>query len=215
MEPASNIGGDLFDAFFVRSHQLFFCIGDVSGHGIASALFMARTIGLLRILAMSTVQPDELLTKLNDRLCIGNETNIFVTLFCGFLDVPTGALVYSNGGHCAPILRSDGYSDYVPIPKGPLIGAFEDMRFGAMHLTLNPGDTLFCYTDGVTEAQTAAGEEFSEERCLSILDRVGHIQLPEVLDTFRGEVSLFTQSEVLADDCTMLALRRPTTIVST
>lgn len=212
MEPASSVGGDLFDAFFVNERRLFFCIGDVSGHGVASALFMARTIGLIRILAMSTVQPDRLLKQLNDRLCIGNDTNIFVTMFCGFLEVETGKMVYSNGGHCAPILRTAAGSRLMPIPKGPLIGAFAGMDFGAMRLSLNPGDMLFCYTDGVTEAQTTAGEEFSEERCLPILDQVGHISLAEVLDTFRREVAGFTGSGVLEDDCTMLALRRPAKI---
>ncbi|TRZ90847.1 MAG: hypothetical protein D4R84_15535 [Rhodocyclaceae bacterium] len=83
------------------------------------------------------------------------------------------------------------------------------MNFGVMRLSLNPGDVLFCYTDGVTEAQTTQGEEFSEERCLPILDGVSRIPLAEVLDTFRGEVARFTRSKVLEDDCTMLALRRP------
>jgi sigma-B regulation protein RsbU (phosphoserine phosphatase) len=209
MEPASSVGGDLFDAFFVSDRHLFFCIGDVSGHGIASALFMARTIGLLRILAMSTVQPDKLLKQLNDRLCVGNDTNLFVTLFCGFLEVETGKLTYSNGGHCAPVLRTATGTRPLPIPRGPLIGAFVGMDFKTMRLAMNPGDTLFCYTDGVTEAQSAAGEEFSEERCLPVLDAAGQIPLPDLLDSVRLEVARFSGSEILEDDCTMLALRRP------
>jgi sigma-B regulation protein RsbU (phosphoserine phosphatase) len=209
MEPASNVGGDLFDAFFVRDHQLFICIGDVSGHGIASALFMARTIGLLRMLAMNTVQPDELLRQLNGRLCIGNDTNIFITLFCGFYDIRSGTLLYSNGGHCAPILRSADGSRHIAIPKGPLLGAFEGIKFGAAEISLKPGDTLFCYTDGVTEAQTATGKEFTEERCLTMLDEAGSLPLSELLDPFRKEVARFTDSDLLEDDCTMLAMRRP------
>ncbi len=86
MEPASKVGGDLFDAFFVDNRTLFVCVGDVSGHGIAAALFMVRVIGLLRILAMESTQPEKILETLNDRLCIGNDTNLFVTLFCGFLN---------------------------------------------------------------------------------------------------------------------------------
>lgn len=209
MEPASSVGGDLFDAFFISPRRLFFCIGDVSGHGVAAALFMARTIGLIRILAMGIDEPDRLLTELNDRLCIGNDTNIFVTLFCGMLDVDTGQLVYSNGGHCPPLLRKAGVSDSLPLPRGPLIGAFEDMNFLTLGTTLAPGDTLFCYTDGVTEAQTPAGEEFSEERCLTLLDALGDLPLPDLLDTLRREVGRFTGTAVLDDDCTMIALRRP------
>jgi sigma-B regulation protein RsbU (phosphoserine phosphatase) len=211
MEAASVIGGDLFDAFFVDEHQLFFCIGDVSGHGIPAALFMARTIGLLRILAMATLQPDELLETLNERLCIGNETNIYVTLFCGFLDLESGKLRYSNGGHCAPILSLHGQSRQLPLPKGALIGAFPNLKFASIDYALNPGEMLFCYTDGVTEAQNPLGEEFSEDRCLKIIDQTGLQSLPALLDAVRREVVGFTGSELFDDDCTMLAILRPLT----
>ena len=214
MEPASSVGGDLFDAFFITPRRLFFCIGDVAGHGVASALFMARTIGLLRVLAMSTGEPDRLLAELNDRLCIGNDTNIFVTLFCGMLDTDTGELIYSNGGHCPPVLRKGGVSAPLPLPRGPLIGAFEGMNFLTLGVTLEPGDTLFCYTDGVTEAQTPAGEEFTDERCLPLLATLGNMPLPEMLDALRREVGAFTGTAMLDDDCTMLALRRPVLQVS-
>lgn len=209
MEPASKVGGDLFDAFFVREHLLFFCIGDVSGHGIASALFMARTIGLLRILAMTTLQPDRLLQKLNARLCENNETHLFVTLFCGFLEVDTGRLVYANGGHCAPLLREGDSVRELPIPRGPLVGAFEGARFLSMTHRLGLRDTLCCYTDGVTEAQDASGAEFTEQRCLAVLaelDADAPLQL--TLDTVRQRVASFTGASVLDDDFTMLAIRR-------
>ncbi len=209
MEPASDIGGDFFDGFFVDDHLLFLCIGDVSGHGVAAALFMARTIGLLRVLAMNTLQPDKLLETLNDRLCIGNDANIFVTLFCGFLDVGSGSLLYSNGGHCAPLLSAAGRTAPLAIPKGALIGAYPGLRYSALEHALLPGDVLFCYTDGVTEAQNSAGDEFSEDRCLAILNRAGSSPLPELLDGVRREVASFTASELLNDDCTMLAVRRP------
>jgi sigma-B regulation protein RsbU (phosphoserine phosphatase) len=214
MEPASSVGGDLFDAFFISPRRLFFCIGDVAGHGVASALFMACIIGLMRVLAMSTGEPDRLLAELNDRLCIGNDTSIFVTLFCGMLDTDTGELIYSNGGHCPPLLRKGGASAPLPLPRGPLIGAFEGMNFLNLSLTLEPGDTLFCYTDGVTEARTPAGEEFSDERCLPLFDTLGNLPLPEMLDALRREIGRFTGTAMLDDDCTMLALRRPARQVS-
>jgi sigma-B regulation protein RsbU (phosphoserine phosphatase) len=209
MEPASHVGGDLFDAFFIDERTLFICIGDVSGHGIAAALFMARAIGLLRVLAMSITAPEQLLGTLNDRLCEGNDTNLFVTLFCGFLDLDTGLLRYSNGGHCPPIVFSGGQASMLAIPKGVLVGAFPGLKFGVMETTLERGDTLFCYTDGVTEAANAAGEEFSEERCLDLLSRWDQPPLPESLDALRHAVSAFTGQPVLDDDCTMLAIRRP------
>lgn len=208
MEPASTVGGDLFDAFFVRNHHLFFCIGDVSGHGIASALFMARAIGLLRSMAMTTFQPDKLLKKLNDRLCVNNDTNLFVTMFCGFLDVDTGKLVYSNGGHCAPILFAEGQARELAIPKGPLIGALPGASYASMEQTLHPEDILYCYTDGVTEAQNTSGEEFSEDRCKRLIGQAGSQPLQAVLDDVRRRVADFTGTEVLDDDFTMLALKR-------
>lgn len=208
MEPASNVGGDLFDAFFVDDDILFFCIGDVSGHGVASALFMARAIGLLRLLAIKFNEPDALLKALNDRLCVANETNIFVTLFCGFYDVRTGEVTYSNGGHCAPLLLSAAGASFIPVPKGPLIGAFEGVKYGVARLVLQPDEVLFCYTDGVTEAQTPDGEEYSDERCARLLETNRKLPLSEMLDAFRADVDRFTGKPVLDDDCTMLAIRR-------
>lgn len=208
MEPASSVGGDLFDAFFVDDDTLFFCIGDVSGHGVASALFMARAIGLLRLLAIKSSDPHTLLQELNERLCVGNETHIFITIFCGFYDVRDGSLRYSNGGHCAPLLLTAQAVRFLPVPKGPLIGAFEGIVFGQAKVILAPGDLLYCYTDGVTEAQTPQGEEYSEERCANHLQGHGHLPLAELLDSFRADVNRFTAKRVLDDDCTMLALRR-------
>ena len=207
MEPASAVGGDFFDAFFVREDQLFFCIADVSGHGIASALFMARTIGLIRVLAIGITEPHTLLSELNTRLCEGNEANIFVTVFCGILDIPKRKMVYSNGGHCAPMLLQPGHSRMLPIPKGPLIGAFAGCTYRSMEIQLGHQETLFCYTDGVTEAHNAKEEAFTEERCLQLLDAMEPQASGDLLDHVRAQVSDFTGTDVLEDDCTMLALR--------
>jgi sigma-B regulation protein RsbU (phosphoserine phosphatase) len=208
MEPASNVGGDLFDAFFTRENELFFCIGDVSGHGIASALFMARTVGLVRTLALGTPQPHILLGLLNDSLCQANDTNIFVTMFCGLLQVDTGVLTYSNGGHCPPMVVSKGIPHMLPLPKGPLIGAIPGARFLTLEANLEIGDTLFCYTDGVTEAENPQGQEFSEEKCQSIVAEQPLLPIDALLGRVRSSVATFTETSVLEDDCTMLALRR-------
>lgn len=209
MEPASVVGGDFFDAFFVREHQLFFCIADVSGHGIASALFMARAMGLIRVLAMANPQPHALLGELNARLGEGNEANLFVTMFCGMLDVPSRRLRYSNGGHCAPMIVSQGRSRMLPIPKGALVGAFAGCQYRSMDIALAPDETLFCYTDGVTEAHDPQGAQFSEQRCLQFLDRLPQQPAGDVLDQVRQAVAQFTGTKVLEDDCTMLAIRLP------
>jgi phosphoserine phosphatase RsbU/P len=209
MEPASAVGGDFFDAFFVRENQLFFCIADVSGHGIASALFMARAMGLIRALATGIMEPHKLLSELNARLCHGNDANIFVTIFCGTLDISKRRLVYSNGGHCAPMLLHPGSSRMLPIPPGPLVGAFPGCKYSSMEIQLGHEETLFCYTDGVTEAHNPHDEEFTEERCLQILDALRPQATGDLLDHVRALVSDFTGTDVLEDDCTMLAIRLP------
>jgi phosphoserine phosphatase RsbU/P len=208
MEPASKVGGDLFDAFFVDNRTLFVCIGDVSGHGIAAALFMVRVIGLLRILAMDTMQPEKILEALNDRLCIGNDANLFVTLFCGFLDVQSGNFIYSNGGHCAPMVCAGRDAALLPLPQGTLVGAMSGRHYGSLRRNLAAGETLLCYTDGVTEAENQAGVPFSEEGCLEFLRRGAESALPVLLDSLHEKVVSHTGSKMLADDCTMLALRR-------
>jgi sigma-B regulation protein RsbU (phosphoserine phosphatase) len=208
MEPASRVGGDLFDAFFVDNRTLFVCIGDVSGHGIAAALFMVRVIGLLRALAMDTMQPEKILETLNDRLCIGNDTNLFVTLFCGFLDVQHGRFVYANGGHCVPMVCSARGARRLPLPKGMLVGAASGRRYSSLECALAIGETLFCYSDGVTEAQDLAGTQLSEERCLEWLHCDATKELPALLDSLFERVVGHTGSKLLADDCTMLAVRR-------
>lgn len=208
MEPASRVGGDLFDAFFVDSRTLFVCIGDVSGHGIAAALFMVKVIGLLRVLAMDTTQPGRVLEALNDRLCPGNDTNLFVTLFCGFLDVGDGRFVYANGGHCVPMVCSQQGARRLPLPKGMLVGAVGGLRYASLACQLAVGETLFCYSDGVTEAEDSSGTQLSEEGCLGALRRGAARDVPALLDSVYEAVVQHTGSKVLADDCTMLAVRR-------
>jgi sigma-B regulation protein RsbU (phosphoserine phosphatase) len=209
MEPASSVGGDLFDAFFVDEGRLFLCVGDVSGHGVPAALFMARAIGLMRIAAMGTSQPDRLLERINDELCAGNDTSMFMTVFCGFFEIATGRLTYSNGGHCAPVvMRRDG-ATHLPLPKGTMAGAMPGLRYAAQEVVLERGETLVCFTDGATEAQNALGEEFSEGRLLSVVARHAEGSLETLLDTVRREVTRFAGREALEDDCTLLAVRRP------
>jgi sigma-B regulation protein RsbU (phosphoserine phosphatase) len=209
MEPASGVGGDLFDVFFVDEATLFLCIGDVSGHGVPAALFMARAIGLMRIVAMGTTRPDRLLERINEELCVGNEANMFMTIFCGFYDVASGRLAYSNAGHCAPVLMRSGGVQRVPLPKGTAAGAAPGLRYEARELDLARGEVLLCFTDGATEAQNAASEEYSEARLLAVVARYAHAPVETLLDAIRGEVREFTGRDALEDDCTLLALRRP------
>lgn len=207
IEPAATVGGDFFDAFFVSEKRLFLCIGDVSGHGIGAALLMARTIGLLRVLAMAETSPHEVLSRLNERLSEGNSTSVFVTLFCGFLDLGSGEFVYANGGHCPPLLITHAGARPIPVPTGVLVGAFPAMHYRSMALVLQPGDLLFLYTDGITEAENGGGAAFGVAGCTRILSPQRQTPLPALLEGLRREVERFRGRDALEDDGTMLALR--------
>lgn len=209
MEAASSIGGDLFDAFFVGERRLFFCVGDVSGHGIPAAMFMARAVSLMRVTAFGIDCPGSLMERINEQLCAGNSANMFLTLFCGFLDVDSGRIVYANGGHLAPIVSHNGAISKLPIPKGTILGVIPGIAYTPIEVILNQGDFILCYTDGVTEAQTVVGEEFSESRLMNFVAKMADHPLDAILDGVRQEVTVFSGDARLFDDCTMLAIRRP------
>lgn len=209
MEPATTVAGDFFDAFFVDSNRLFLCIGDVSGHGLGAALFMARTVGLLRVLANTESSPDAVLQRLNDTLSEGNEASLFVTMFCGFLDLTSGQFSYSNGGHCPPLLLHAGESHPIPLPRGALLGVFPGRTYRSEALQLEQGDLLMIYTDGVTEAENIAGEPFGVQGCQRLLAETGQAPLDALIDSLRQSLRGFTSSNHLEDDATLLLLRRP------
>ncbi len=209
MNPASEVGGDFFDAFFVDERHLFFCVGDVSGHGIPAALFMARTLGLIRIAAMGTRNPDRLLEHINERLCAGNDANMFVTMFCAFLDVASGRLVYANAGHCAPFVAHAGRASLLRIPKGALVGVFPALSYTAMEVHLQEGAALVCYTDGVLEAESPVGHEFSQGRLLCASAANSGQSVEDLLQCVQRELASFLDDRAPADDCTVLAVRRP------
>lgn len=208
MEAASMVGGDLFDAFFVDDDRLFFGVGDVSGHGIPAALFMARTVSLLRVAAFHHSSPALLLERLNEQLCAGNDANLFVTLFCGFLDVKRGHLLYSNAGHLAPALSRGGRVSPLAMPRGSILGVLQGIAYAQREALLDFDETLLCFTDGVTEAQDPQGQEYSDARLHQVFGRIAHLPLNSVLQQIRADMTDFSQDARLADDCTMLALRR-------
>ena len=210
MEAASMVGGDLFDAFFITPQRLFFCVGDVSGHGIPAAMFMARAVSLMRLAAFSYPQPAELVERVNDQLCVGNDANMFVTLFCAVLEIETGRLTYSNAGHLPPLVVRAGRCEPLPLPKGTAIGVLAGIPYRSMETVLLPDDLLLCFTDGVTEAQTPAGEELTEPALARLIETQAALPLENLLARVRAEVGRFTQSTELADDCTLLAVRRRT-----
>lgn len=208
LEPAREIGGDLYDFFFLDRDHLFFVVGDVSGKGIPAALFMAVSKTLLKGVTELGMEPSEVLERVNAELCIDNESMMFVTVFCAVLDLRTGELRYSNGGHVPPVLlREGGEPAWVEIPPGVFLGTFDDARYKTGTLSLIPGDTILVYTDGVSEAMDARRELYTGARLMTTLRSVSDGSPETVVREVLESVRDYSSGEPQADDITILAVR--------
>jgi len=208
LEPAREIGGDLYDFFFLDRDHLFFVVGDVSGKGIPAALFMAVSKTLLKGVTELGMEPSEVLERVNAELCIDNESMMFVTVFCAVLDLRTGELRYSNGGHVPPVLlRKGGEPVWVELPPGVFLGTFDDARYKTGALTLIPGDTILVYTDGVSEAMDARRELYTGARLMTALRSVSDGSPETVVREVLESVRDYSSGEPQADDITILAVR--------
>ena len=202
--PAKAVGGDLYNAF-IRDGKLFFCIGDVSGKGIPSALIMAITQAVFRNVASRENNPAHIMKQLNEMACRNNKANIFVTLFIGVLDLPTGNLRYCNAGHEKPFLV-DQHAILETKPNLP-IGLFEDFNYEMQTITMKPGSALFLYTDGLTEARNAKGKLFGRERVMQMVTECGTTDPKQLLEAVIAEVNQFSENTEQSDDLTLMALR--------
>lgn len=207
LEPAWEVGGDIYDCFFLAENRLCFMIGDVSGKGMPAALFMAATRTLFKAQADRETDTAEILNRVNAGLCRGNEATMFVTLFCGILDLDSGELVYSNAGHNPPYLRR-GHGELRAMSErhGPALGVLEGVSYGAGRTRLADGDLLFLYTDGVTEAVNASGEMFTTLPLERLLGAGGGLQPQTAAEAVMGQVKLFAGAVPQADDITLLAV---------
>ena len=208
MTPARAVGGDFFDYFLIDSDRLGFVIGDVSGKGVPSALFMAVCRTLIKATAHAVVSPEACLRQVNRVLTSEAVPSMYVTVFYGVLDTRDGHVTYCNAGHNPPyVLRRDGAVESLAQTGGMVLGLFEHTPYEAGHVVLEPGDGLFTYTDGVTEACNLAGEEFTNSRLQPCLAGCGGLGLDAVIRTVGDEVAAFAGEAPQGDDITMLALR--------
>ncbi len=165
MAPARNVGGDFYDLVSMDNGRLGLAVADVSDKGVPAALFMMSSRTLLKGSAIGMGDPGAVLSEVNTLLTENNETMMFVTLVYGVYDPESGKLTYANGGHCNPlVVHPDGSSTELPQTNGVALGIMPDLEYREDIATLNPGDTLILYTDGVSEAMNADGEEFGVER---------------------------------------------------
>ena len=208
MEPATEVGGDLYDFFLVDEHKLCALVGDVSGKGVPAALFMALSKTLLRNEAMQGHSVSEILTRVNNALCAENRECMFVTVFCLILDTRTGEAQCCTAGHTPPLLGTrDGFIDLREPEPGLLVGFEENRCYQPHTIRLRPGDTLFLYTDGVTEAENPRQEQFSEARFKAAISARRSLGLAEIVAGVRQDIAHFTQGHSQSDDITLLALR--------
>ena len=208
--PAKAVGGDLYNAF-VRDDKLFFCIGDVSGKGVPSALIMAIIQALFRNIASRENNPAHIMTLLNETACRNNKENYFVTLFIGVLDLPTGHLRYCNAGHETPILitpdnistGSNQVSSLDCIANLP-IGLFDDVSYELQEIHMEKGSTLFLYTDGLTEARNAQKEMYKKDRVEQVLTESNTSDPELIVEKIIEALNVFTKETEQSDDLTML-----------
>lgn len=208
MEAAKDVGGDFYDFFFVPDGRFCLMIGDVSGKGVPAALFMAITKTMLKSAAHKGLSPAAILSEVNNGLCAENQMGMFVTVFCLLFDPKTGQITFCNGGHNPPLVgRTNGEFGYLEVPTGIALAAMEDMDYEDVPLTLKAGESLFLYTDGVTEAMNPDKKLYSEERLQQDLSAISSLEVDEIIPTLRAKVHAFAAEEPQSDDLTMLVLR--------
>ena len=203
-KPAKEVGGDLYD-FYIRDEKLFFCIGDVSGKGVPASLVMAVTRTLFRTISFKEALPERILSGINNAMAGNNESNMFVTLFLGVLDLPTGRLRYSNAGHNAPMLIGQTIG-LLPCAANVPLGVQTDWKFSQQETTIDLNTCIFLYTDGLTEAENAANEQFMEERMIEVAKGMSH-EPQQMIEQMFNAVHQFVGNAEQSDDLTMLAIQ--------
>ncbi len=207
LEPAKEVGGDFYDFALLDAEHLYLAVGDVSDKGVPAALLMAVTKTLLKNLAGPGIDPAEILARVNREISRDNEANMFVTVFLGILNTASGVLVYSNAGHLPPVLvRAGRDPEWVPLPKGFVLGGLENARYRSRTITLDPGDRLVLYTDGVTEAMNPEGLLFSGERLLASVREAAAGSPEELVVGLKNSVQAFVQDNPQTDDITLMGV---------
>ncbi|MDQ6423043.1 PP2C family protein-serine/threonine phosphatase [Paenibacillus sp. LHD-117] len=208
LKSAKEVGGDFYNFYKIDDRHLFFTLGDVSDKGIPAALFMAMTLSLIKGSMRSGLTPGELLEKVNDMLC-ADDAQLFATIVCGILQIETGEVVLSDGGHCTPYLvKADGTVEPVKLAKGIPLGSFPEFAYKNQSLLLEKGDKLVVYTDGITEAENGAQEQYSASRLQQFLSLAKDYSSAEIIDALLMDVFMFAGGAPQSDDIAVLCLSR-------
>ena len=207
MDPAKEVGGDFYDFFLVDDDHLAVVIADVSGKGVPAALFMVIAKTLIKNHAQNQEAPGTVFTQTNEQLCEGNDAGLFVTGWMGVLEISTGKFVYVNAGHNPPLLkRAGGTFEWLKSRPGFVLAGMEGVRYRENTLQLEPGDRLYLYTDGVTEATNSHEELFGDERLQNALNEYMDLPVEQFLPKIKECIDAFVGDADQFDDITMLAL---------
>ena len=208
MDTAKEVGGDFYDFYFVGENKLGFLIADVSGKGIPAAMFMMTAKTIIKGYAESGKSVDEVFTIANEKLCESNEAGMFVTAWFGVLDLLTGKVEFVNAGHNPPLVRhKDSTFDYLKSKPSFVIAGMEGMKYRRNEFFLSPGDEIYLYTDGVTEATDSENRLYGEERLVRFLNTLHGLSGEEICHAVKADVADFVGDAPQFDDITMLYLK--------
>lgn len=208
LTPAKDVGGDLFD-FYIRDEQLFFCIGDVSGKGVPASLFMSVTRSIFRSVSARESMPDRIVTAMNEIMSDMNQTNMFVTLFVGVLNLQTGHLYYCNAGHDAPLLAGAGVGQ-LPCDSNIPVGVMPTWKYSLQEALIYTGTAIFLFTDGLTEAENAEQAQFQMERVTQVAEQAlanKQLQPRQLIGLMTDAVHSFVGDAEQSDDLTMMVIQ--------
>ena len=208
MDPAREVGGDFYDFLLVDDDHLYMVIADVSGKGIPAALFMTTAKVILAQYIIDGKPPEEVLETANDAICATNREEMFISVWIGILEISTGKLTAANAGHEYPVIKKpDGRFELIRDKHGFVLGGMEGMQYTEYEIRMEPGSSLFVYTDGVPEAADSSVEQFGLERMLTALNEDPGAHPEEIVHCVRRAVDSFTGEAEQFDDMTMLCLR--------
>ena len=211
MQAAKEVGGDFYDHFPLDDTHYAFLVADVSGKGITAALYMMTAKTLIKDTLLALHDPAEALTKVNSELCRNNPANMFVTAWVGILDIETGVVTFANAGHNPPLrLARKGRGtdpDFIASRSGPVLAFMDGIAYAPREISLVPGDSLFLYTDGVTEALDPKNELYGDDRLLMALRAIESPEPESVCNIVRAAVTAFAAGAPQADDITVLSIK--------
>lgn len=207
LKAAKEVGGDFYDYFKIDDTHTAIVIGDVSGKGIPAAMFMMKTITCFKNFTRDNKTPAQILREVNASIYKGNNSQMFVTCFLGILDKKTGKFVYANAGHNPPIVGDNHKYRYLKCKPGFILGGFEEAFVQDEEITLEPGESVTLYTDGITEARNIKGDFFGEERLLNTFNEKDYTCLVELHHSIKDEVASFVGEADQSDDITFITVK--------